>query len=337
MHYQGPGMKIGITYDLREDYIAMGYGPEETAEFDKIDTIEGIEAALQALGYKTERIGHLFDLVKQLGSGKRWDLVFNIAEGLKGYGRESAIPCLLEAYDIPYTFSDPLTLAVSLHKGMCKQLVQAEQIPTAPFRIVNCIDEVERIDLPWPVFVKPVAEGTGKGISSASKITSMQALIAACRSLLHRFAQPVLVETFLPGREFTVGIVGTGKEARCIGVIEVTYRNGVDAIYSYATKENYTELVDYGLLAESPLKSAIDEVALQAWRILRCRDGGRVDIRLDADGKPMFLEVNPLAGLNPVTSDLPILCRLAGWSYERLIGSILESTLLRYSMDAVKP
>ena len=214
-------MVVGITYDLRDEYIAMGFGDEETAEFDRADTIDAIENTLSDLGYETERIGHVKKLVEFLSAGKRWDIVFNIAEGLYGIGREAQVPALLDAYEIPYTFSDPLVLSLTLNKAMTKRVVRDLCIPTPDFALVEKLPDIDSVSLPFPLFAKPVAEGTGKGISAASKIKNRDDLQSVCSYLLDRFRQPVLIERYLPGREFTVGIIGSGDEARSAGVIEV--------------------------------------------------------------------------------------------------------------------
>lgn len=323
-------MKVGITYDLRDDYLKEGYSSEETAEFDRVDTIEAIEEALRALGHSVDRIGNAKQLVSRLAAGDTWDLVFNIAEGLYGVGREALVPALLDAYRIPYTFSDPLVLALTLHKGMTKVIIRDAGLLTADFAIVNSGPDIENIDLPYPLFAKPVAEGTGKGITDKSKIESPEALYAVCEQLLLEFRQPVLIETYLPGREFTVGIVGTGDDAQAIGTMEVLFRNKQvnDLIYSYHNKSNYEEMIVYSVPGQEVIDSC-SELALSSWKVLGCRDGGRVDLRMDAQGRPNFIEVNPLAGLNPVHSDLPILCRLNSISYQNLIERILKYTLKR--------
>ena len=322
-------MRIGITYDLRQAYLNMGYTAEETAEFDDADTIEALASALRALGHCPERIGHVRQLAARLVRGERWDLVFNIAEGLRGAGREAQVPALLDAFDIPYAFSEPVALSLTLHKGMAKHVARSLEIATPDFAIVETLADIEAVALPWPVFVKPVAEGASKGISSANKVSSRAALERICAALLQRFRQPVLVETFLPGCELTVGIVGSGARARALGAMEVALQGGAEpACYSYANKIAYESRVRYELASGSLAEQAMD-MALRMWRGLGGRDGGRVDLRCDAQGRPNFLEVNPLPGLNPRHSDLPILCRLLGVSYTSLIGSILESALQR--------
>ena len=324
-------MRVGLTFDLRDHYLALGHGLEETAEFDRPETIDAIEGAIRRLGHGTERIGTVRDLASALVAGERWDLVFNIAEGLNGIGREAQVPALLDAYAIPYTFSDTMVMAMALHKPVAKRVVRDNGVPTAPFRVVEADADAIALDLAYPLFVKPIAEGTGKGISPASRVETRDSLVRACRALLDRFRQPVLVETFLPGREFTVGIAGTGKAAELLAVMEIGFKAGAEAAaYSFVNKEECEDRIEYRLAGDAEAEAA-GRIALAAWRALGCRDAGRVDLRSDAHGAPHFLEVNPLAGLHPVHSDLPIMCALAGIGYDRLIGLILESAGRRVS------
>jgi D-alanine-D-alanine ligase len=325
-------MRVGLTYDLRAEYLAAGFGEEETAEFDRPDTVEAIEHALASLGHQPVRIGHVRQLVDRLARGERWDLVFNFAEGMYGIGREAQVPAVLDAYQIPYTFSDPLVMALSLHKGMTKQVVRAADIPTPDFALVHDVADLDRLDLVFPVFAKPVAEGTGKGINATSRISDRRALAAACRELLERYRQPVLVERFLPGREMTVGIWGTGPDAEVLGTLEIVLNPGAEPeVYSYVNKERCEELVEYRLVSaerDEEVRRA-EAIALAAWRVLGCRDAGRVDLRSNEHGEPQFLEVNPLAGLHPAHSDLPMLCTALGIPYVRLIERIVNSALKR--------
>lgn len=322
-------LRVGFTYDLREAWRAEGFGAEETAEFDSAETIAAIAAHLGARGFAVDHIGHHRALIARLAAGDRWDLVFNICEGLAGFGREALVPALCEAYGIPCVFSDSLALALALHKGQAKRVVRDAGVPTAPFAVVERPGEAAAIDLPFPVFAKPVAEGTGKGVGRASRCTSRTALVRTCRDLIARFRQPVLVETFLPGREFTVGIVGTGARARAVAVMEVRLTAAAhDGVYGLATKEDWHGRVEYVLATDATAREA-ERAALAAWRALGCRDGGRIDLRCDAAGRPQFLEANPLAGLHPTHSDLPILARLAGYDFAWLMDRILDSALER--------
>jgi D-alanine-D-alanine ligase len=325
-------MLVGLTYDLRADYLAAGYGEEQTAEFDRPDTIQAIDAALRQLGHETEQIGNARQLVGRLAAGGCWDLVFNIAEGLHGIGREAQVPAILDVYQIPYTFSDPLVLALALHKGLTKVVVRSAGIPTPDFALVERPEDADRVDLPLPLFAKPLAEGTGKGITAASKIRQRAALRPICGELLARYSQPVLVETFLPGREFTVGVLGTGADARVLASMEVLLLPGAEAdVYSYANKEQSEEHCQYrlGRADEDAEVRRAEQLALAAYRALGCRDAGRVDLRSDAQGQPNFLEINPLAGLHPQHSDLPILAGMVGVSYRELIERIVRSAAQR--------
>jgi D-alanine-D-alanine ligase len=323
-------MRIGVTYDLRADYLAMGMSEEDSAEFDAEVTIASITDALAGLGHRPVRIGNIRALTERLAAGDRFDAVFNICEGLTGYAREAQVPALLEAYGIPCVFSDALTLALTLDKAWTKRVVRDAGVPTAPFAVIEQLSDASRIALPFPLFLKPVAEGSGKGVNLRSKVNSAAELKSVASELLARFRQPVLVETYLPGREFTVGIIGTGEDARALGVLDIAPTEkaaGLD--YGFENKERCDDNIVYRLV-EGEEADAAAEVAINAWRVLRCRDGGRVDIRCDEFGRPHFLEVNPLAGLNPEHSDLCFLARFKGLAYQELIGLIMSSFLKRH-------
>lgn len=325
-------MKLALVYDLKDDYRKLGFSAEQIAEFDSEVTIGALETALTRMGFEVERVGRVQSLVAALAKGKRWDIVFNIAEGLYGTGREATVPALLDAYQIPYVFSGPVTMASTLDKAIAKHLVHAASVPTANFTVVSKQEDVASVKLPFPLFVKPLAEGTGKGVDAASHVETHEALAVSCHELLNRFHQPVLVETFLPGREFTVGVIGTGKDARAIGVLEVALRANAEPFgHSYANKADWQQRVDYHLATDAEAIRA-EEVALAAWRALGCQDGGRVDLRSDASGTPHFLEANPLAGLNPDDSDLCILAYQAGMDYDGLIYAIMEAAAARLGL-----
>jgi D-alanine-D-alanine ligase len=322
-------MRIGFTYDLRSDYLAAGFSAEETAEFDGEPTIAAIEGALLRLGFAVERIGNVRRLAERLVAGERWDLIFNIAEGIRGRCREAQVPALLEAYDVPYVFSDPLTLAATLDKAVAKRLVRDAGVATAPFAVLSSAIGVDAVDLPLPLFVKPVAEGTGKGCGPRSRVESRAELAATARDLIARFDQPALVETFLPGREFTVGIVGNRARARVIGVVEIRFLTEQDrSVYSLDSKEHWRGRIDYCLACDREAARAAER-ALAAYRALGCRDAARLDFRSDGRNEPHFLEANPLPGLRPDYSDLPILAGLAGVCYDALIGEIVDAAVAR--------
>ncbi len=325
-------MLIGLTYDLRSSYLAEGYSEEETAEFDREETILEIEKALKALKHETDRVGRAKDLVSRLAAGDRWDLVFNIAEGINGIGREGQVPSILDVYNIPYTFSDPLVMNLTLHKGMTKRVVRDAGIPTPQFKEVKIPEDAGRVCFPPPYFIKPVAEGTGKGIDTKSIVNHLGELKKACDRMISEFNQAVLVETYLPGREFTVGLIGTGAKAEVLGTIEVHLLSGAESgVYSYANKERSEELIEYRrvLSKEDNSVAQAEDIALKVWQLLGCRDAGRIDLRCDSRGNPYFLEVNPLAGLHPTHSDLPIISQQSGIPYIRLIERIINSAIQR--------
>jgi D-alanine-D-alanine ligase len=332
-------MKIGLTYDLRSEYLADGYGEEETAEFDRDDTIDALVKTLGDLGHEVERIGHARSLIQHLAAGRRWELVFNIAEGLHGIGREAQVPAILDVYAVPYTFSDPLVMALTLHKGMTKRVLRDAGVPTSDFVVAAEPEDLQKVRFDPPYFIKPVAEGTGKGVTPESIVRRRKDLGAACRNLMAAFRQPVLVEPFLPGREFTIGIVGTGADARVLGTMEVLLLDNAEAeVYSFTNKEYCEDRVSYRRVdaAADPVVRQAEDIVLDAWRVLGCRDAGRADVRCNARGAPQFMEVNPLAGLHPEHSDLPILCSRLGISYPQLIEWIVASAVKRIRRSATQ-
>jgi len=326
---------IGLTYDLKDDYIKKGYDSEIVAELDSIDTINAIDEALTNYGYETIRIGNIFNLVQFLNTGKRVDLVFNICEGLSGPSREAQVPSLLEAYSIDCVFSSALVLTITLNKAIAKTIVKSKNVLTPDFAVINSLQEIVDVNIDFPLFVKPLYGGTGIGISNKSIVHNFKQLKKEVERQFHLYNQPILIEKFLSGREFTVGIIGEGSTSKAIGSMEILIDKSCDeGIYSYKSKSEYLNYVNYSLTC-STLKTDIEEVALNAWKALGCRDGGRVDLKMDERGKIYFLEVNPLAGLNPVDSDLPILCRLNKISYQSLINSIMDAATLRIASRAI--
>jgi D-alanine-D-alanine ligase len=329
---------VGLCYDLKDDYLKSGFSATEVMEFDDEETIVGLENALGSLGHKVERIGNGTTLALRLAKGDRWDLVFNVAEGIKGRSREAQVPAVCELFAQPYTFSDPLTCALTLDKALTKRVVRDRGLPTAPFEVVNTTMEAQAVSLSFPLFLKPVAEGSSKGVTAGSIVKTREELVTACKILLEQFHQPVLVETFLPGREFTVGIVGNGSAARVVGVKEIVFTDKAEAAALTAfekekekEKPSDRERILLRLVTdEEPLAAQARQLALAAYHTLSCRDAARVDLRCDAAGVPCFLEINALPGLNPVFSQLPIAAQLAGLSYVKLIDEIVESAWQRY-------
>lgn len=320
-------MRIGLTYDLRDHYLAKGFSEEAAGEFDAPETIDGVASAIAAHGHEVEKIGGIADLVAALAAGRSWPLVWNMCEGVTGIAREAQVPALLEAWRIPFVFSPAEVTVVAMDKALAKLVVRAAGVRTPDFTVVRSGSDAASVRLPFPLFVKPLAEGTSKGIAQDSVVMDRTTLLNRCRDVIDRFAQPALVETYLPGREFTVGLMGSGPTSRAIGTCEIHLRPGGDpTVYSWRNKaEGFEEL--------RPVSDAVareaEAVAVAAWRALGGRDAGRVDIRCAADGRAHFVECNPLAGLRPGWSELPVLAGLSGMSFHDLIGAILAEALPR--------
>ncbi|MFN8242312.1 MAG: hypothetical protein U0X39_16365 [Bacteroidales bacterium] len=322
-------MKIGLTYDLRSWYLDRGYSMEDTAEFDKQSTIDGIASAIHKMGIETEEIGNVFQLIEELSKGKKWDLVFNIAEGLYGDGRESVVPAILDQYRIPYVFSGPVILGVSLNKYLTRLIVASAGVPVSPGMLISKPSDVGKCKLEYPLFIKPVSEGTGKGITEKNLLKSPAELKEVAEYLLARFEQPAIVEEYLPGREFTVGVVGSGDDAQAIGGMEIICKDNLP--YSVEFKENYQEFCKY-IPMDNDFADESKKVAVDVWKALGGLDGGRVDVKADRNGRICFMEVNPLAGLHPIDSDLPILSRFSGIQYDELISRIVTSAIKRHNL-----
>jgi len=330
-------MKVGLVFDLRDDYRDMGFSEEACAEFDSPETIDALASAIERQGCAVARVGHGRALVARLLQGERFDLVFSIAEGHGGRNREAQVPAVCEMFGQPFVFSDALTMAVTLDKAVAKRLVREAGLPTAPFCVLRDPAVAGRVNLSYPVFVKPLHEGTGKGCEGASVAADADQLFTAAGEFIRRFGQPVIVETLLTGREFTVGIVGNGEQAKVIGVMEVLVNPEQDSgIYSLVNKEFCEQHVRY-VLADDDEAWLAGERALAAYHALQCLDAARVDMRSDAAGSPNFLEVNPIAGLHPTHSDLPILTSLAGHDFDWLIGQILDSACDRLGLARQEP
>jgi D-alanine-D-alanine ligase len=319
-------MKIGLTFDLRSWYIDRGYSMDETAEFDKQETVDALENSLKMMGHATEPIGNAFQMIKALAAGKRWDMVFNIAEGLYGDGRESVVPAILDQYKIPYVFSGPVVMGISLNKHLAKLVVANAGVPVSPGCLITELKDLDNCALRFPLFVKPVSEGTGKGITDKSLVNSYEELKNMVEWILKDFKQPALVEEYLPGREFTVGIIGTCDDSVAIGGMEIFCSNNLP--YSVEVKENYQNYCTYAPL-DNDIADECKSVALRSWKALEAVDAGRIDLKADRNGKICFIEANPLAGLNPVHSDLPILARMYGIEYQALMEMIMKSAIKR--------
>ncbi|MCL1886146.1 MAG: D-alanine--D-alanine ligase [Dehalococcoidia bacterium] len=330
-------MKIGLSYDIKPQVPQTeGLPADEFEEYDSPETIDAIVAVINSAGHQAIKLGGGSDFLNCVMREKP-DLVFNIAEGLGNYrSREAQVPSVLEMLGIPYSGSDPLTLSLCLEKSLTKQLVAAVGVDTPEWRIINTIEELESCNwgsFPFPVFIKPVHEGSSKGIRNASRADDVPTLKKMVAQQLCLYAQPVMVERFIPGDEVTVGLLGNDP-TRVVGVMRVLPRHaGVDFVYSLEIKRNWQEMVQYECPAvlDAAVLQKIEKSCLLAFKTLGIRDMARMDFRVAGDGTPYFLEVNPLPGLNPMSGDLIIMTQALGWSYEKLINGILNAAIRRYN------
>jgi D-alanine-D-alanine ligase len=329
-------MKIGLAYDLKEAVPVRHSQPEDALEeYDSRETVGGITAALESLGHSVIRLGGGQDFLVNIQK-ENVDLVFNIAEGLGNYrGREAQVPGILEMLDIPYTGSDPQCLAICLDKPLTKTLVATAGVATPEWRVVNSAQPAREIDwdgFPFPAFLKPVHEGSSKGIRFGSRVDNTVQLAEAIPALLERYQQSVMVEEFITGDEVTMGVVGNSPPT-VLGIMRVVPKTTKDYfVYSLEVKRDWERLVDYECPAqlEAGVLKKIADSGLKAFEILRCRDFARIDFRVSRDGTPYFLEINPLPGLNPNSGDIVIMAKKMGWRYESLISAIVEAALERY-------
>jgi D-alanine-D-alanine ligase len=331
-------MRIGITYDLKTD--AGGADsrlPDDfQEEFDSPATIEAIADVLRDLGHVVEKLGDGRELLEQLLADPP-EFIFNFAEGQGvGRSREARVPAVLEMLGIPYSGSDPLTLAATLDKDCAKRLVQSAGVPVPRGIVVQSHASdfgpwTLDLGLLFPVIVKPAWEGSSKGIRGHCLVHSPDDLRDVVETMAREYDQPILVEEYVQGDEITVGIIGNDPP-QMIGMMRIVPKEpSGHFIYGVDVKRDFRRLVRY----ESPPEIGSDAIqavmtaALEAYRVLGCRDVSRVDFRL-RDGVPYFLEINPLPGLNPESSDLVILGRLCGWTYPRLIEAILSAAVARH-------
>ena len=326
-------LRVGITYNLRKDFSQQENQPIDLLEeFDSEETIDAIRKVLESEGHEVIKLGGDTGLIDRLRQAPV-DIVFNIAEGFQGRNREAHIPALLEFLNIPYTGSDPLTLALTLDKAMAKRVVMAQDIPTPRFKKVERMEDLGGLDLRYPLFVKLCYEGSSKGVRLDSKVLDLQSLEEKTRGLLKTYGSPLLVEEFVKGPEFTVGILGN-EDPFVLGVMQIEIKGSPleESIYSLEIKREWEEKVRYHCppSIDQNLLKKIEEVALRAYRALECRDVSRVDVRVGEDRTPYFLEINPLPGLSPVYGDLVIMARGMGWDYARLVKTIFHHALKRY-------
>ena len=341
---------------------AAAAADDEFAEWDGAETIDAVANALSALG-DVIRLEANADFPLALRDA-RPDIVFNIAEGLRGVNREAHVPAICEFYGIPYSASDPFTLSLCLDKARTKEVLAFHGVPTAQFAVIRELRELgtgngerrqraasskqHRFPVPgsrFPVFVKPIHEGSSKGITEANYCETEQQLHAQVEFLLERYKQPVLIEEYLPGAEFTCAVLGNDDDARVLPIVGMNFEalpEGALPVYGFEAKwiwdrpEKPLEIFECPARITEELRSAIEEVVLRAYRVLGCRDWSRIDVRLDATGKPNVVEVNPLPGILPNPADnscFPKAARAAGMSYDELIQTCLLHAAERQGIE----
>ena len=318
---------------------------DEFAEWDSPTTIAAVESALSHLG-KVVRLEAKEDFPERLRQS-RPDIVFNIAEGFHGVNREAHVPAICEFFGIPYTGSDPFTLSLCLDKARTKETLTFRGVPTPKFAVVEALSEIESrtADLRLPLFVKPVHEGSSKGITDANLCWDRAHLLRQTEFLLENYKQPVIIEEYLPGKEFTCAVLGNGSGATVLPIVGMNFDSlpkGALPIYSYDAKfvwdrpENPLDIFQCPARITRELQASIERVTLEAFHVLGCRDWARIDVRLDAAGVPNVLEVNPLPGILPDPADnscLPKAARAAGIGYEELIQSCLKYAAARQGVN----
>lgn len=358
-------MRIGLAYNQRPttgltdrdadpppavSALRISATADAFVEWDEPETIDAVAGALAAFGHvvRLEALGA--DFPARLAAAKI-DLLFNIAEGVAGPSREAHVPAIAEFLGIPYTASDPLTLALALHKGRAKEVFAQRGIPTAPFLLIETRADIGRLRdaLPFPLFLKPAWEGSSKGIAEANYVTDAAEAVARAEYLLNTYAQPVLAESYLPGEEFTVAVLGNGDAMRALPIIRYRFDTlpegalpvmGYEAKWIWDNREAAIEPHECPAGIPDALARRIGDVAVAACQALGCRDWARVDVRLDAAGVPNVVEVNPLPGVIPDPRDnscFPCAARAAGLTYDGLIQEVARLAWARWTGGVLQP
>lgn len=326
---------VGLTYDLKTDYaFKKGDPPDANAEFDHPSTIDVIARAIEAGGFKVKKIGNVVNLLEKIDS-LGVDIVFNISEGISGRNRESQVPILLEMAGVPFVGADALTLGLTLDKVMAKKIFIAEKIPTPKFFEVSGTEELANTDhCKFPMIVKPRFEGSSKGLSENSRVENMEGLKKQVEYIVNAYKQPALIEEFISGQEFTVAVVGNDP-AEALPVVQIKIDGKLqlnDKFYTFARiTSDRLEYICPARISHD-LNKKITDLALKTFKAVECRDFGRVDFRVDSEGTPFVLEINPLPSLS--TEDVfMLLAKNIGISYEEMIGRILQSAIKRHNLN----
>jgi len=328
---------VGITFNLKSESRRLGSErvPEDRdEEFDRPETVEAIRGALAGEGHEVFLLGGDLSVAEKIRK-EEIDFVFNIAEGFGGRSREAHIPALLEMMDVPYSGSDPLGLALTLDKALAKRIAISLGIPTPEFWVVDEEKDLQGVPDRFPLFVKPVWEGSSKGIRRSSRVENRRELEKEAGRLFEDYERiPVLVEAHIPGRDVTVGALGNGIP-EILGMMEIFFRDPKekDFCYSLEVKREWKRLVEYRVPAnlDPLLEKKMGEATRLLFKAFRLRDVARFDYRVTPEGEFSFLEVNPLPGLSPESGDMVILAQKRGWRYNDLVLKIAHSAFSRYA------
>jgi len=327
-------LRIGIACNIKRSRAT-----DAEAEFDEPETVEAIADALRGGGYAPELLEATEDFPQKLAAAHP-DLVFNIAEGRAGRSRESQIPAICDYFGVPYTGSDAATLGIALDKSLTKRLVESFGVRTPASFVLDCREPVFPEQTAFPVLLKPNAEGSSKGVSDSCVARNGDELRAMAAREFARYGEDLLAEQYIPGREFTVGLLGNGRDVRVFEPMEIRFRKlrGDWAVYSYEVKRDYRDYIEYECPAQLPeqQRRTLMENARTVFSALGCLDFARIDFRLAPDGTVYFIEANPLPGLAPGYSDYPMLAGFNGVSYGDLVRGVLECALERYNRKAVE-
>ncbi len=330
-------MRVGLSYDLKEAVALENAAPDDALEeYDSPTTIEYIQRALEGEGHSVIKLGGGDEFLRNV-LREKVDIVFNIAEGRGNYrSREAQVPSILEMLDIPYVGSDPECLAVSLDKPLTKKLVKLAGIPTPEWRMIisqRALLETSWSGFPFPAIVKPAYEGSSKGIHPNSLVDSPQEAIRTVGEMLELYRQPVMLEQFIEGDEITVGILGNSPP-KVLGMMRILPRKYSNRfVYTVEVKRDWKNMVDYECPAclKERTSEMVTAYSLKIFETLGCRDFSRIDFRVNTDGIPYMLEINPLPGLGDY-SDLVIMAIKLGWKHKALIASIFNAALERYPL-----
>ena len=324
--------RAGITFNLKKNIIPVL--ADEEAEFDDESTIRAIKEALEADGLTVDLFEAEEDLPVRL-LNNRPDFVFNIAEGREGRGREAQVPAILSFLRIPFTGSDETTLCIAMDKALTKRLVASHGVCTPNYELVKYGSSFHGTSLSFPLIVKPNCEGSGKGVSSLSVVENAAALRRLLDKEIKTYKQDMLIEEYIKGREFTVGILGNGDDLRIFPPMEIIFFYSAHSIYSYEVKRDFNSYVRYECPARinEELLNEIKLTAEKIYRSLECRDLARLDFRLSREGRLYFIVINPLPGLAPGYSDFPMIASFCGIEYKLLIRHITNRAFARYGLE----